>query len=82
VTTDIDPYLRPPTQKLASITRQNERYIEQEGIYRIKRITLLEGSMLIQTYICQNEQKQDACLHCSTVRTPLYIDVADHLPAS
>ena len=26
--------------------------------------------------------KQDDCLHCSTVRIPLFIDVPDHLPAS
>jgi hypothetical protein len=34
------------------------------------------------TQLCQNEQKQDACFHCSTVQIPLYIDVPDHLPAS
>jgi hypothetical protein len=31
---------------------------------------------------CQNGQKQDAWLHCSTVQMPLFIDVPDHFPAS
>jgi hypothetical protein len=45
-------------------------------------MNVFEHTGYLEQYYCQNEQKQDACLHCSTVRTPLYIDVPNHLPAS
>ena len=50
--------------------------------YHTNKTELTVSSTIITRDNCQNEQKQDAWLHCSTVQIQLFIDVPDHLPAS